>query len=163
MIFAHSSFDLSQFNQINQLVEKIKRYYNLSPQQCFAILFFSQSQIFCSSERVHFVCIEQLKGKILEFITPEDFHLVEQIHQNLYKKSSDLTKKRHMQKFDKLISKDKVTKSATYIKCKTKQVINMSSGYLTHIKIYFFEKNLNFSTTSKTLFNKDTQLLQKMK
>ena len=36
--------------------------------------------------------IEQLKGKILESITPEEFHLVEKIHENSYKKSFDLTK-----------------------------------------------------------------------
>ena len=37
--------------------------------------------------------IGQLKGKIKESITPEEFHLVERIHQNSYKKSFDLTKK----------------------------------------------------------------------
>ena len=37
--------------------------------------------------------IEQLKRKILESITPEEFHLVEKIHENSYKKSFDLTKK----------------------------------------------------------------------
>ena len=35
--------------------------------------------------------IEQLKGKILESITPEEFHLVEKIHEILYKKSFELT------------------------------------------------------------------------
>ena len=39
--------------------------------------------------------IEQLKGKILESITPEEFHLVEKIHEKVYKKSFELTKKRH--------------------------------------------------------------------
>ena len=39
--------------------------------------------------------IEQLKGKILESITPEEFHLVENIHENSFKKSFELTKKRH--------------------------------------------------------------------
>ena len=29
--------------------------------------------------------IEKLKGKLLESITPEEFHLVEKIHQNSYK------------------------------------------------------------------------------
>ena len=33
------------------------------------------------------ISIEQLKGKILETITPEEFHLVEKIHENLYEKS----------------------------------------------------------------------------
>ena len=37
--------------------------------------------------------IENLKGKILESITPEEFHLVEKIHGNSYKKSFELTKK----------------------------------------------------------------------
>ena len=44
--------------------------------------------------------IEQLKGKMFESITPEEFHLVEKIHENSYKKSFDLTKKRHIRKFD---------------------------------------------------------------
>ena len=39
--------------------------------------------------------IKQFKGKILESITPEEFHLVEKIHENSYKKSFELTKKRH--------------------------------------------------------------------
>ena len=59
--------------------------------------------------------IEQLKGKILESITPEEFHLVEKIHENSYKKSFDLTKKRHIRKFDEMIRKDKVTQSANKI------------------------------------------------
>ena len=37
--------------------------------------------------------IEQIKGEILESITPEEFHLVEKIHENSYKKSFELTKK----------------------------------------------------------------------
>ena len=59
--------------------------------------------------------IEQSKGKILESITPEEFHLVEKIHENLYKKSFELTKKRHIRKFNELISKNKVTQSVTNI------------------------------------------------
>ena len=59
--------------------------------------------------------IEKLKGKILASITPEEFHLVEKIPENLYKKSFELTKKRHIQKFNELISKNKVTQSATNI------------------------------------------------
>ena len=59
--------------------------------------------------------IEQLRGKILESITPDNFHLVEKIYENSYKKSFDLTKKRHIRKFDELISKNKVTHSATNI------------------------------------------------
>ena len=72
--------------------------------------------------------IEQLKGKILESITPEEFHLVEKIHENSYKKSFELTKKRHIRKFNELISKNKVTQSsATKITDKTKWFINMFS------------------------------------
>ena len=71
--------------------------------------------------------IEQLKGKILESITSEEFHLVENIHENSYNKSFDLTKKRHIRKFDELFSKNEVTQSATNITDKKKRVINMSS------------------------------------
>ena len=39
--------------------------------------------------------IKQLKGKILGSFTPEEFHLVEKIHENSYEKSFELTKKRH--------------------------------------------------------------------
>ena len=39
--------------------------------------------------------IGQLRAKILESKTPEEFHPVEKIHENLYKKSFELTKKRH--------------------------------------------------------------------
>ena len=78
--------------------------------------------------------IEQLKGKILESITPEEFHHVEKIHENSYNKSFELTKERHIQKFNELISKNKVTKSTTNIADKKKWVINMSSRQLTHIE-----------------------------
>ena len=98
--------------------------------------------------------IEQLKGKILESITPEEFHLVEKIHEKSYK-SFDLTKKRRIQKFDELISKNKVTQSATNITDKKKRVINMSSRQLTHIETNLLTKGLNFSITSKTMPNKD--------
>ena len=37
--------------------------------------------------------IEQLKGKIIESLTLEEFHLVKKIHENSYKKSFELTKK----------------------------------------------------------------------
>ena len=49
--------------------------------------------------------IDQLKDKILESIKPEEFYLVEKIYQNSYSKSFDLTKKRHIWKFDELISR----------------------------------------------------------
>ena len=98
--------------------------------------------------------IKLLKGKILESIKPEEFHLVEKIHENSYKESFELTKKRHIQKFNELISKNKVTQSATNITDKKKWVINMSSRQLTHIE-NDLAKGLNFSITSKTLPNKD--------
>ena len=44
--------------------------------------------------------IEQLKGKILESITPEEFDLVEKIHEISYKKPSESTKKRYIRKFN---------------------------------------------------------------
>ena len=99
--------------------------------------------------------IEQSKGKILESITPEEFHLVEKIHENSYKKSFELPKKRHIRKFNELINKNKVTQSATNITDKKKWVINMSSRQLTHIETDLLAKSLNFSITSKTLANKD--------
>ena len=99
--------------------------------------------------------IEQLKGKILESITPEEFHLVEKIHENSYKKSFDLTKKRHIRKFDELISRNKITQRATNITDKKKWVFNMSSRQLIHIETDLLAKGLNFSITFKTLTNKD--------
>ena len=69
--------------------------------------------------------IEQLKGKILESLTPEEFHLVENVHENLYKKSFELTKKRHIRKFNELISKNKITQSATNIADKKNWVVNI--------------------------------------
>ena len=99
--------------------------------------------------------IKQLKGKILESITSVESHLVEKIHGNLYKKSFELTEKTHIRKFNELISKNKVTQSATNITDKKKSVINMSSRQLTHIETNLLAKDLNFSITSKTLPNKD--------
>ena len=84
--------------------------------------------------------IRQLKGKFLESITLEEFHLVEKIHQHLHKKSFDLTKKRHMRKFDELTSRNKVTQSTTNKTEKKKWVINMSSRQLTHIETNFFSQ-----------------------
>ena len=99
--------------------------------------------------------IEKVQGKISESRTPEEFHLVEKIHQNSYKKSFELTKKRHIRKLNELISKIKVIQSATNITNKKKWVINMSSRQLTHIETDLLTKHLNFSITSKTLPNKD--------
>ena len=94
--------------------------------------------------------IEQLKIKILESITPEEIHLVEKIHENSYKKSFDLTKKRYIRKFAESIRKKKVTQNASNITDRKKWVINMSSRQLTHIKTDLLTKGLNFSITSKT-------------
>ena len=99
--------------------------------------------------------IEQLKCKILESITTEEFALVEKIHENLLKKSFELTKKRHIRKLNELISNNKVTQSATNITDKKKLVINISSRQLTHVETDLLAKGLNFSITSKTLRNKD--------
>ena len=95
--------------------------------------------------------IEQLKSKILESIIIEEFLLVEKIHQNSHKKSFYLTKKRHTRKFDELISKTKVTKSATNIADKEEWVINVPSRQLTHSETDLLAKGLNFSITSETL------------
>ena len=84
-----------------------------------------------------------------------EFHLVENVHENLYKKSFDLTKKRHIRKFDELIRKTKVTQGATNITDKKKGVINMSSRQSTQIETDFLTTGLNFSITSETLPNKD--------
>ena len=99
--------------------------------------------------------IEQLQGKILESRTPKEFHLVEKVHQNLYNKCSDLTRKRPTRKFDELINTNKVTQSAANITDKKKWVINMSFRQLTHIETDLLAKDLNFSITSKTLPIKD--------
>ena len=98
--------------------------------------------------------IKQLKGKILESITPEEFHLVEKIHENSHKKSFGLTKTRHIRKVNELISKNKGTQSATNATDKMKWVINMSSRQLTLIETDLFAKDLNFPITCKTLPNK---------
>ena len=94
-------------------------------------------------------------GRILDSTTPEEFHLVEQIHQNLYKKSYGSTKKRHMRKFNILVSKNKETQSASNITDKKKCAVNMSFRQLIHIETDILGKGLNFSITSKTLSNKD--------
>ena len=54
-----------------------------------------------------------------------------------------------------MISKNKVTQSATNITDKKKLVINMSSRQLTHIESDLLAKGLNYSITSKILPNKD--------
>ena len=54
-----------------------------------------------------------------------------------------------------MISKSKITQSATNITDEKKWAINMSSRQLTHIETDLLAKGLNFSITSKTLPNKD--------
>ena len=54
-----------------------------------------------------------------------------------------------------MISKNKVTQSATNITDKKKWVINMSSRQLAHIETDLLAKGPSFSITSKTLANKD--------
>ena len=54
-----------------------------------------------------------------------------------------------------MISKNKVTQSAANIGDKKKLVINISSRQLTHIETDLPAKGLNFSSTFKTLPNKD--------
>ena len=97
----------------------------------------------------------QLKGKILESLTPEEFHLVQIIHENLHKKCFELSKQKTLSKFTELISSNKVTLSTTDITDKKKWVINMSSRQLTHIKTDFLAKGINLLITSKMLPIKD--------
>ena len=54
-----------------------------------------------------------------------------------------------------MVTKNKVTQSATNTTDKKKCVINMSSRQLAHIKTDLLVKGLNFSINSKTLSNKD--------
>ena len=54
-----------------------------------------------------------------------------------------------------MISKNKVTQSATNITDKKKWFINLSSRQLTHIETDLLAKGLNISITFKTLPNKD--------
>ena len=54
-----------------------------------------------------------------------------------------------------MISKSKVTQSATKVTDKKKWVISLSYRQLTHIKTDLLQKGLNFSITFKTLMNKD--------
>ena len=68
----------------------------------------------------------------MKSITPEELHLAGKTHENSYKKSFDLRRRRHIQKFNELIGKNKITQSATNIRNKNKWVINMSSRQLTH-------------------------------
>ena len=97
--------------------------------------------------------IKQLKCEILESITPEEFHLVEKIHKNSFKKY--FGQKIHIWTFNELISKNKVTQGDTNIADKKKRVINKSFRQLTHIKSSLLIKGLNFSITLETLPKKN--------
>ena len=77
--------------------------------------------------------VHTFKTKILESITPEEFHFVEKIHPNFYEKSFYLIKKRHIQKFDELISKNKVTQGATNIT--DKKDLKKEEADMIHAKI----------------------------
>ena len=93
--------------------------------------------------------IEQLQGKILESVIPKEFRLVGNIHENLYKKFFDLTEQRLIRKFHELISKNKVTQSATNIRVKGNGLL------ICFLETDLLAKGLNFSITSKILSNKD--------
>ena len=54
-----------------------------------------------------------------------------------------------------MVTKNKVTQSATNTTDKKKCAINISSRQLTHIKTDLLAKGLNFSINSKTMSNKD--------
>ena len=79
------------------------------------------------------------------------FHLLEKIHNSLYKKPFDLNNKKHTQKFNELISKKNGSRIASEETDKKKWVIK----YLTQIKTDLLAKGLNLSITSKALLNKD--------
>ena len=59
--------------------------------------------------------IQHLKCKILGAITPEERKGIGKNHKSLYKKSLDLTKKRHMEKFDEVMSQKRANQSTTNI------------------------------------------------
>ena len=95
--------------------------------------------------------IEQANSKVLQSITTEEFHLVENFHHSLYEKAVDLQKKRYIQRFEELISKKKVKQNATNITDKKKWVINMSQP----ISKIFLQRALSSLLLLK-LPNKDT-------
>ena len=55
------------------------------------------------------------------------FHLLEKIHNSLYKKPFDLTKKKHTQKFNQLISKKNGSQRASQETDKKKWIIKYVS------------------------------------
>ena len=88
------------------------------------------------------------------------FCLVELAQQILYKRSFNLTKARHIWKPEELISKRKGTEWVTS-EIKKKWVINISERQLTEIEKGLFNKDINFSITSKRRPNKIMMLLSK--
>ena len=73
--------------------------------------------------------IEKLKGKLLESITPEEFHFVEKIHENSYKNFFDLTKNRYIRKFDELVNRNKVIKCVTNVTWKVEYFFQTINQY----------------------------------
>ena len=88
------------------------------------------------------------------------FCLVELAQHISYKWSFNLTKARHIWKPEELISKRKGTEWVTS-EIKKKWVINISERQLTEIGKGLFNKDINFSITSKRRPNKIMMLLSK--
>ena len=85
-------------------------------------------------------------------ILPKDLQPKSRINTKWNKAILQCAGKRHISKFDKIISKSKVTLNAINIKDK-KRVINMPSSQLTLIETDHLVKSLDFPNTSKTLPN----------
>ena len=66
-----------------------------------------------------------------------------------------MNSQKRLQKFDELISKNKVTRNTTNITNKKKSVINLYSRQSIHVETNLLAEGLNFSINSKTLPNKD--------
>ena len=88
------------------------------------------------------------------------FCLVELAQHISYKRSFNLTKARQIWKPEELISKRKGTEWVTS-EIKKKWVINISERQLTEIEKGLFNKDINFSITSKRRPNKIMMLLSK--
>ena len=76
----------------------------------------------------------------------------------MYKKSFNLTKKRHIQKINELISRNTVTQSAPNITDQNKWLINMSSRQLTHIETNLSQRALTSQLLLKCCLIKILQL-----
>ena len=66
-----------------------------------------------------------------------------------------MNSQKRLQKFDELISKNKVTRNTNNITNKKKSVINLYSRQSIHVETNLLAEGLNFSINSKTLPNKD--------